>query len=379
MRPTLPTRYRERKSWPVARRQSCRLIGLTPLGGNVSVRILHKMKTSRRFPKKILSCAFCGVALFSLAAPLLHAQSSAPDSPSAAAKVKIIIDTDIGDDVDDAFAVGLALSSPELEILGITTAWGDTRLRARLTDRLLAETGNANIPVAEGIPTQSKTPFSQARWAQAGPLQKSHPAAVDFLLGQIRQNPGEITLVAIAPLTNIGAAIDRDPAAFKKLKRVVLMGGSIRKGYDDLGYTPDRGPDAEYNIVSDVPAAQKLFTSGVPIYMMPLDSTQLKLDEEKRTLLFRQGLPLTDALTLLYHEWGQQTPTLFDVVAVAYVLDPGLCPAQPFHIVVDKEGYTRTASGAPNASACLTSDSERFFRFVLPRLLRSTGQTLPPH
>ena len=352
---------------------------MTPLGHNVSVRILRKMKKHTGFPKTILGFTFRSATMLSLAASLLHAQSSAPNSPTTAARTKIIIDTDIGDDVDDAFAVGLALSSPELEILGITTAWGDTRLRARLTDRLLAETGNARIPVAEGIPTQSKTPFSQARWAQAGPAPRPHPAAVDFLLAQIRQNPGEITLVAIAPLTNIGAAIDRDPATFKKLKRVVLMGGSIRKGYDDLGYAPDRGPQPEYNIYSDVPAAQKLFTSGVPIYMMPLDSTQLKLDEEMRALLFRQGTPLTDALTLLYHQWGQQTPTLFDVMAVVYVLDPGLCPVTPLHIIVDKDGNTRTGSGAPNASACLESDSDRFFHFVLPRLLRSAQQTPQPH
>jgi purine nucleosidase len=337
------------------------------------------MKKHARFLKTILGLAFRAATMLSLASSLLHAQSSVPNSPTTAAKTKIIIDTDIGDDVDDAFAVGLALSSPELEILGITTAWGDTSLRARLTDRLLAETGNANIPVAEGIPTQSKTPFSQARWAQADPSSKSHPAAVDFLLAQIRQNPGEITLVAIAPLTNIVAAIDRDPATFKKLKRVVLMGGSIRKGYDDLGYTPDRGPQPEYNIYSDVPAAQKLFASGVPIYMMPLDSTQLKLDDEMRALLFRQGTPLTDALTLLYHQWGQQTPTLFDVMAVVYVLEPGLCPVTPLHIIVDNDGNTRTDGGAPNASACLGSDSDHFFHFVLPRLLHSTQQASPPH
>ena len=139
-----------------------------------------------------------------------------------------------------------------------------------------------------------------------------------------------------------------------------------------MGYAPDRGPDPEYNIVSDIPAAQKLFTSGVPLFVMPLDSTQLKLDESMRGLLFRQGTPLTDALTLLYHQWGQPTPTLFDVMAVAYVVDPELCPAEPLHIVVDKDGYTRVdASAAPNASACLASDSDRFFHFVLPRLMRS--------
>jgi purine nucleosidase len=333
------------------------------------------MKTHNWFLKETFVFTLRLVTVACLVASVAQGQSK--PVPTSAAKTKIVIDTDIGDDVDDAFAVGLALQSSELEILGITTAWGDTRLRARLVDRLLAETGNANIPVAEGIPTHSKTPFTQARWAHVAPSQRSHPAAIDFLLGQIRQNAAEITLIAIGPLTNVGAAIDRDPATFKKLKRVVLMGGSIRKGYGDVGYLPDRGPQPEYNIVSDIPAAQKLFASGVPIFMMPLDSTQLKLDEEKRALLFSQGTPLTDALTLLYHEWGQQTPTLFDVMAVVYVLEPSLCPTQPFQVIVDKDGYTRTGTGAPNASACLASDSEAFFRFVLPRLLRAPGTAKP--
>ena len=326
--------------------------------------------------KKFRVCAARAAAiLLFAAAPTLRAQSagsSAPSMPPAsAAKTKIIIDTDIGDDVDDAFALGLALTSQEVEILGVTTAWGDTKLRASLVDRFLAETGNPAIPVAEGIRTQSKTPFSQARWAEGGVAVKAHPAAVDFLLDSIRKYPAEITLVAIGPLTNIGAAIDRDAATFKKLKRVVLMGGSIHKGYGDLGYAPDRGPEPEYNIYSDVAAAQKLFVSGTPIFMMPLDSTQLKLDEEKRALLFRQGTPLTDALALLYHEWGQQTPTLFDVMAVAYVLDPALCPVTPLQVTVENDGNTRVGAGTPNASACLASDSDQFFRFVLPRLLQS--------
>ncbi|HXN52913.1 MAG TPA: nucleoside hydrolase [Candidatus Acidoferrum sp.] len=234
-------------------------------------------------------------------------------SPVTAVKNKIILDTDIGDDVDDAFALALALSSPELEISAITTAWGDTALRARLVDRFLAETGHPGIAVAEGIPTHNKTPFSQARWAQAAPQRQAHPQAVDLLLRQIRENPGEITLVAIGPLTNIGAAIDQDAATFRKLKRVVLMGGSIRRGYGDLGYAPDRGPAAEYNIASDVPAAQKLFASGAPIFMMPLDSTQLKLDEVKRSVLFSAATPLTNALAALYYQWGQQTPTPRDL------------------------------------------------------------------
>jgi purine nucleosidase len=309
------------------------------------------------------------LSLCAVSAVSVEAQPSTP----ALGKTKIIIDTDIGDDLDDAFALGLALNSPELDIAGITTAWGDTKLRARLVDRLLTETGRTTIPVAEGIHTETKFRLTQARWAEGGPPAKPHPAGVDFLLEKIRQNPGEITLIGIGPLTNVGAAIERDPATFKKLKRVVIMGGSIRKHYDDLGYTPDRGPEPEYNIYCDVAASQKLFTSGVPLFVMPLDSTQLKLDETKRALLFRQSTPLTDALTLLYHQWGQQTPTLFDAMAVAYVIEPKLCPTQPLHIVVDAKGTTLADTSAPaNANACLASDSDDFFHFLLPRLMRNT-------
>src|SRR5437899_1956051 len=83
-----------------------------------------------------------------------------------ATKTKIILDTDIGDDIDDAFALALALRSPEVELLGVTTAWGDTALRARLTQRFLQENHAPPIPVAVGLPTKSNAAFSQARWAQ---------------------------------------------------------------------------------------------------------------------------------------------------------------------------------------------------------------------
>jgi inosine-uridine nucleoside N-ribohydrolase len=297
------------------------------------------------------------------------AQSSGSSTPKPTeAGAKVILDTDIGDDIDDAFALGLALVSPEVQVVGIETAWGDTHLRAALVERLLTETGRSGIPVAEGIGTQSKTAFSQAAWARGGPVNTKHPQAVDWLLQWIRENPGDLTLVAIGPLTNLGAAIDKDATTFRKLKRVVLMGGSIRRRYGDMGYAPDRGPEPEYNIVCDIRAAQKLFTSGVPIFMMPLDSTQLKLDEVKRQIVFGAGMPLTNAVAALYYQWGQPTPTLFDVMAVAYAIDPNLCPVQPMHIDVDKDGYTRRSNGPVNASVCLDSDSEKFFRFLIPRL-----------
>jgi inosine-uridine nucleoside N-ribohydrolase len=311
----------------------------------------------------ILGCALCGIVTGGTIA------SRAQDLPTPPAPEKIIIDTDIGDDVDDAFALALALRSPELEILGVMTGFGDTETRARIADRMLTEAGRADIPVTAGIPSATKNPMSQRRYAESRPATKTaHPPAVDFLFEQIRRYPGQITLIAIGPLINIGAAIDRDPATFRKLKRVVLMGGSVKRGYGDVGYTAPAPPQPEWNILNDIPSAQKLFAAGVPVAMMPLDSTQLKLDEVKRAFLFSQGTPITDALTILYHLWGQETPTLFDPMTIAYAVNPALCPVQPMHIRVDEEGFTRVEPGPPNADVCLDSSSEEFFRFYLKRV-----------
>ncbi|HWW22446.1 MAG TPA: nucleoside hydrolase [Edaphobacter sp.] len=312
----------------------------------------------------------CGVAL--LFAVALNLSSLVSRAQTATAPTKVILDTDIGDDVDDVFALGLALTSPELKILGVTSAWGDTALRSRMIDRLLCETGRSDIPVRTGIATKTTTIFTQKAWASQG-IEREHGDAVSFLLEQIKLNPDEITLIAIGPLTNIGAAIDRDPETFRKLKRVVLMGGSVYRGYGDLGYTPHREPIAEYNIMMDIPAAQKLFQSGVPIFMMPLDSTQIKFDEVKRSMLASISTPLTDALQLLTAEWSlstqQTTPTLFDVVAAAYAIKPEVCPTTPLHIEVDKDGFTRVKPGTPNANVCLEPQTDAFFKLLMPRLM----------
>ena len=317
--------------------------------------------------------SFMAAVLFSVlfamhADPVSEAQTQKPAQVSTTPE-KVIIDTDVGDDIDDAFAIALALKSPELEILGISTTFGDTEARAKIVDRLLGEAGRTDIPVVAGAPTQTTNVMNQKRYGEGGHFAKtSHASAVDFVLDQIRRNPGQITLIAIGPQMNVGALIDKDPATFLKLKRVVMMGGSIECGYGDLWFCTAHGPDAEWNIINDIPSAKKLFLSGVPLYVMPLDSTQLKLDEVKRAFLFKQGTPLADALTLLYHEWGQQTPTLFDPVTVAYILNPKICPVQPMHIRVDDKGFTRREPGAPNAQVCMHSDADAFFRLQIGRL-----------
>jgi len=147
-----------------------------------------------------------------------------------------------------------------------------------------------------------------------------------------------------------------------------MVGGFVRRGYGDYGYNEHHPPMPVWNILNDVKSAPKLFASGVPLVVMPLDSTQLKLDEVKRAFLFTRGTPLTDQLTILYHLWAQETPTLFDPMAMAFVVKPELCPVTPLHIQVDEKGNTREEPGAPNARVCLNSNPEDFFQFYLQRV-----------
>jgi len=323
------------------------------------------------------------------------ASSQVPTPPRQSARFPdfVILDTDIGDDIDDAFALALALRNPDFSLLGITTTYGDTELRAKLLDRFQnAAACGSNIPVIPGHPTPHDNVFTQAVYASYKPnfgcvvsilssekeehlcaLERKHDDAAGFLLRKINDFPSQITLIAIGPLNNIQAAIERDPATFRKLKRVVLMGGSIYRGYDgkDGAHRP---PDAEWNVSRDPAGLRALLASGVPVFMMPLDSTQIHLETPEREAIFSHGSPLTDQLTLLYHQWlsGSEghspTPTLFDPVAVAYAIRPELCPTTPLRLEVDDKGFTRPVEGVPNAQVCLQSDEKGFLKLLLDRL-----------
>jgi purine nucleosidase len=291
----------------------------------------------------------------------------------AAAKPQLVLlDTDIGDDIDDAFALALALNSPELKLLGITTAFGDTGLRAQLANRYLEAAGRSDIPVHVGVRTTANNVFTQRAYAARG---RSSPNddGVAFLLDQIRAHPGEITLIAIGPLNNIEAAIKRDPKTFRKLRRAVVMAGSIYRGYDDKNGV-NRTPDAEWNVNRDPAGLRALLASGVPVFLMPLDSTQIRLETARREAIFAHGSPVTDQLTLLYHQWKAgseshwEAPTLYDPVAVTYAIRPDLCPATPMRIEVDDKGFTRPVEGAANAQVCLKSDEQGFLEALVGRL-----------
>jgi len=295
----------------------------------------------------------------------LAAQSGVPRPPGVApVPIPILLDTDIGTDIDDAFALALVLRSSEFDLVGVTTVSGDTQARARLAARLLIDAGRGRVPVAAGEPGKP-LPIEQTQLGdglQGSPL-LTQPA-VEFMKDQIEQARIPLTLVAIGPLTNVAQLITRYPATARKLKQIVMMGGSIAFGY---GNSPK--PVAEYNIASDAEAAQVVFGSGIPILMAPLDATaMLDLDAPDRQRIFDHHTALTDDLARLYPLWGHPTPILFDPLAVAMLIDPSLCRTKPLTLAVDDKGFTRVEPGRPNAIVALSSDKQRFLQLLLSRV-----------
>lgn len=284
--------------------------------------------------------------------------------PAGAADHRIILDSDTGGDIDDAFAVALALNCPEFEIVGITTVGDEEHKRARIVCKLLSLAGRADIPVAAGPKPGDPR---QGPWAaDFEALQPIDTPAPEFIVQQINAHPGEITLVPVGPLTNIAAALDLDPGIAGKVKQMVTMGGAAY-----VCYNLQPPPCPEYNIRADIPAAQKVYSSGIPITMCGLDVTaMLRFDAEKREQLAARGLPLTNALVELYKLWGHETPVLYDPMALCMVIDPSLCQVERRRVVVTDEGVTRIVEGEPNVSVCVKPDVERFFEFYPERVVK---------
>ncbi len=279
---------------------------------------------------------------------------------------KIILDTDIGDDVDDAYALALIVNQPNVKLLGVTTAFGETKERAELAAKLLAVMGRGSVPVYAGRRGEAKI-RGQYAWARgyAGKNLKSEPA-VEFLRREIERAPGEITVCAIGPLTNIGDLLTRYPETKSKIKRIVIMGGAVY-----VGYGTDPKPVPEWNIKCDPPAARAVYESGVPLVMAGLEVTaMMQLDKDRRTTLAGIGTPTTDALMALTYLWEQQTPTLFDPVAVAYACGHSFADEERKHVVVEDSGLTRISEGAPNVTVLVRPKRDAFLDWYVSNFKR---------
>ena len=288
-------------------------------------------------------------------------------------KMKIIFDTDLAGDIDDAFAHALVQISPEFQVLGITIADGPTELRARVSCRMLYLCGQEDIPVAVGRPTrQGSHQPPQLMWGEGFeeymPVRQS---AADFIIENLRKYPEQVTIISVGPVTNLGDVITKDPEAWKMVKEVYSMFGSFYMGYNE-GPVPDQ----EWNVKADVESAKKFINSGVPITLAGLDvTTMVKFNAERRLRILMRCSPLTDALSALYTLWSSdmpgRDPTLYDPVAVCMAITDEFVSTRQAHVRVTDEGFTVIdESKPPNCRIGLHINKEDFLEWLTCRLVR---------
>jgi purine nucleosidase len=296
-------------------------------------------------------------------------------------KQKIILDCDFGGDIDDAFAVALVLNSPEFDPLGFVMDHGNTPLRARTILKMLYEVGREDIPVIVGDPTPAIVGVdkeiagrsNQFLWSEGFDKAKpSNTNAADFIIGNLQKYPNEIVLFTVGPVCNLKEVLKKDKNALKLAKKIVSMFGSFH-----MGYNGGPVPDAEWNVRADIEASKMFAASNAEIVYAGLDvTTFVKLNEANRERLLMRQSPLTNALCGLYSLWRFESfaspdPTLYDVVAVGYVLWPELFTSRRSYVSVDDNGYTvMDDSKKPNAEILMTINKDEFIARVMERYLK---------
>jgi inosine-uridine nucleoside N-ribohydrolase len=302
---------------------------------------------------------------------------------------RIILDCDPGH--DDAIALLLALASPELELLGVTTVSGNQTLDKTTANaiRVLDRVGRPEIPVAAG----ADRPFVRERQAAANvhgdtgldgpelpPPSRSpeHAHAIEWIANTLAVADDRVTLVATGPLTNVALFLARYPELAARLERIVLMGGAIGEG--------NVTPAAEFNIWADPEAAQRVFTSGVPLYMVGLDVTHQALltpSHVRRLAASGAAGRLVADLYDFYAQfhrrrYGWEGAPVHDAVAVAHVIDDTILTTDYCGVVVDTDlelsrGRTNvdragTTGWERNCHVAVGIDAERFVELLVQRI-----------
>ncbi len=323
---------------------------------------------------------------------------------------RVIIDTDPG--VDDAFALLLAMRSPELKIEGITPVAGNVPLELSLPNalRMVEIAGRTDIPVAVGAKTPLQRRLITATYAHGEnglggavfPAPKikpiADPASV-FIRQIVRKYPGQVTLIMLGPQTNLATALASDPDLARMIKSVVMMGGSLSGG--------NVTPAAEFNVYVDPEAARIVFQSGIPITMVGLDVTRktaltdahVKVLEAANTQVSMAAAKIARNDIDLNRKAGNASgPNMHDSLALASFIDPTLLKWKPYYVDVETTGeltagetlgYRPNEAGlrgsaptlagtktstmlrdkfVPNANVAIDVDSARFFNLLIGRL-----------
>jgi len=321
---------------------------------------------------------------------------------------RIILDSDPG--VDDAMAIFLALRSPEVKIEAITAVSGNVPLSLTLPNalRLLEIAGRPDIPVASGAAVPLVRRLVTAKYAHGNnglggvefPEPKLKPvaeSAVELMRKVIHASPGEITIVAVGPLTNVAAALISDPSLAAKIPEIVVMGGSLNGG--------NVTPSAEFNFYVDPEAARIVFDAGVPLTMVGLNVTnRVQMRDEHIRVLEAAKNPVSQAagkiMRATLDRLGKERQItgfgMHDPVTMAHVIDPTILTLKDYYVQIETTGeltagesvaYSRAPMRAspplntalppvespeagfkPNCKVAVEADADKFFRLLLSRL-----------
>jgi inosine-uridine nucleoside N-ribohydrolase len=292
--------------------------------------------------------------------------------------VPVVLDTDIGTDIDDTWALAMLLRCPELDLRLVVTASGDTTYRARIAAGMLAAGGRSDIPVAIGVRGGGTPGAPQQRFASTIELGQ-HPGGVRAdgvaaMVECIATSTEPVTLVSIGPTTNVAAALAAE-LGIAQNARFVGMHGSIR-----VGYRGNASPVPEYNVRADVAAFRAVIAAPWQVTITPLDTCGSVVLSGARYAAVRNGDdPLLDSVLSNYREWldavdrpdlyAERTTPLFDTVAIYLAYAEDLVEIERLPIAVSDDGMTRIDPGGPQVRvATRWRDAEGFADHLLARL-----------
>ena len=260
-----------------------------------------------------------------------------------AEKIPVILDTDIGGDIDDTWALVMMLKSPELDVKLVTTDTSDTTYRAKIVAKMLEIAGRTDVPVGIGVKT-SDDKGAQEPWVEGYQLEKYpgaiHEDGVNALVETIMDSPEQITLICIGPVPNIKLALEREPGIARKA-RFVGMHGSVRKGYGGA-----KKISAEWNVRADPAAARAALTAAWDVTITPVDTCGLVVLKGAKYSCVRDCPdPLMKALIENYRLWLKDKPdekssVLFDTVAIHLASSTEFLVMEDVGVRVTDDGHT---------------------------------------
>jgi inosine-uridine nucleoside N-ribohydrolase len=271
-------------------------------------------------------------------------------------KKPILLDTDIGSNIDDAFALALILASPELDLRGVTTVSGNTQQRAMMLCRFLTMTGRRHTAVAVGAEPQPKQEIRGQYQYYYHPdvlfnrtTKPVKETAVEFLHARLKAQPGKITILACGPLTNIARLIREKPDSKSLIRNIVITGGA--------------------NLQADVEATRTVFGSGVPVTVLAADLTRdLKLSEANVTRIFAPATALSLQVQAMYQLWDGKEPPLADVLAAALCVNERLATFKDVNLEVDDKGALRSGTGKANGRLVAAIQRDEFMKWYVDRM-----------